>query len=176
MPTSSDHGKNTIIQWLTENKSSISKILDVGCGEGTYPTLCKDKNNLFTSAQWYGVEAWSPYIEEYSLNKKYDHIYNEDVRTFDWEKVKGFDLVIFGDILEHMSKEDAQKTVNHALENVNYVIISIPVKHMPQDAVGGNPYEIHVKDNWTNDEVLNSFPHIKKHKATKKIGVYWLEK
>jgi hypothetical protein len=46
---------------------------------------------------------------------------------------------------------------------------------MPQDAVGGNPFEIHVKDNWTHQEVLVSFPNIIKFGTTKKIGVYWIE-
>mgnify|MGYP000473908195 CR=1 FL=1 len=175
MPTSSDHGKDTILTWL-EQRDNINKIIDVGCGEGTYPTIYKEKNAVLSKAQWWGIEAWEPYIAEFELDKKYDRIFNEDVRNFDWSNVSGFDLAIFGDILEHMTKEEAQRTVDNALEYVRSVLISIPVKHMPQGAVGGNPFEIHVKDNWTHQEVLESFPHIKESRATKKIGVYWIEK
>jgi hypothetical protein len=57
------------------------------------------------------------------------------------------------------------------------VVISIPIHHCPQGAWGGNPYEIHVKDDWTHQEVMESFPGIKQFlKKTKTIGVYWIEK
>ena len=85
------------------------------------------------------------------------------------------DLVIFGDILEHMEKEQSQELVAKALKKSKLVIISIPVKHSPQGAWGGNPFEIHVKDNWTHEEVLESFPNITESVAGKKIGVYLLK-
>lgn len=175
MPYSDSRGKDTIINWLLE-KTDIKKILDVGCGCGTYPDMLKEKHNLLKNAEWVGIEAWEQYISEFNLKKKYNVLFNEDARYFDWNKVKDIDLVIFGDVLEHMTKEEAQSLVKNALQNSKYVIISIPIKHMPQDAVGGNPFEIHVKDNWTHQEVLESFPNIVKFGPPKKIGVYWLEK
>ena len=173
MPISSIHGKDTILSWLKE-KNDIKIILDVGCGEGTYPNLFKN-NGLFADSKIFGIEAWTPYISTYNLEEKYYKIFNEDVRNFDWNQVENLDLVIFGDVLEHMSKDESQQLVNAALSKTKYIIISIPIKHMPQDAVGGNPFEIHVKDNWTHQEVLVSFPNIIKFGTTKKIGVYWIE-
>lgn len=175
MPFSNDRGKKYILQWVKQ-KNDIKNIIDIGPGAGTYPVLFKNTNNLLINAKWVAVEAWKPYISEYNLEEKYDIIYNEDARTFDWNKVKDFDLAIFGDVLEHMTKEEAQSLVSVALNYCKYVIISIPIKHMPQGAEYGNPFEIHVKDNWTHDEVLASFPNIVKSMPVKKIGVYWLEK
>lgn len=174
MPSSSYQGKEQSAEWIRQH-ADIKKVLDVGCGEGTYPNLMRDKFGLLTDAEWWGVEAWLKNIKDFNLEKKYFKVLNEDVRKLDWDSLPQFDLVIFGDVLEHMSKEESQVLVNTALKHSKYVLISIPVKHMPQDAVGGNPFEIHVKDDWSHQEVLDSFPNIAISKATKKIGVYWLK-
>jgi hypothetical protein len=104
----------------------------------------------------------------------YDRIINEDARKLDWSTLPKVDLVIFGDVLEHMTKEESQMLVSQALTISKYVVISIPIVHSPQGAYGGNPFEIHVKDNWTHQEVLESFPYIIVSNGSKKIGVYWL--
>ena len=181
MPTSSKHGKTPTKQWILENKNSINRILDVGCGEGTYPKLISKggwgdlSEIILPDAEWWGFEAWQPYISQYNLENIYNHLINEDVRKYDFTQLPDFDLVIFGDVLEHMTKEEAQELVNKALDKSKFVLISIPIKHMPQGAVHGNPFEEHVKDNWTNREVLESFPNIVKYDTGSKIGVYWLE-
>ena len=173
MPTSSLQGKKEIIEWITTRKN-ISKVLDIGAGEGTYPKLFKEDKNMLVNADWWAIEAWTPYIEEYQLASLYDNILNEDVRSIDWNKLPNFDLVICGDVLEHMTKEESQEVVSKALEKTKELIISIPIVRAKQGAVGGNPFEIHVKDNWSHEEVLDSFPNIKEHATTKRIGVYLL--
>ena len=172
MPTSSKHGKAPIKVWIEENKETINQVLDVGCGQGTYPALL---SKIIPNAEWWGFEAWTPYIEQFNLEKKYNTLINHDVRKYDFTSLPNFDLVIFGDVLEHMTKEEAQDLVSKALTKSKFVLISIPIKHMPQGAVHGNPFEEHVKDNWTHKVVLESFPNIIKHDKGSKIGVYWLQ-
>jgi predicted TPR repeat methyltransferase len=176
MPTSKYKGKELIVSWIKEH-ADIHRVLDVGCGEGTYPRLLKEKFPVLADAEWWGIEVWTDYIERYDLNSLYDHILNQDARELDWSQLPEFDLVIFGDVLEHMTKEQSQALVDRALTKAKYVVISIPIHHCPQGAWGGNPYEIHVKDDWTHQEVMESFPGIKQFlKKTKTIGVYWIEK
>lgn len=172
MPTSSPSGKKQIRQWIA--KHDIKRVLDVGCGQGTYPMLLKQQYPLLATAEWWGIEAWTSYIKEFDLELLYDQIINQDARTLDWATLPQFDLVIFGDVLEHMTKEQSQDLVNQALSISKYVVISIPIVHSPQGAYGGNPFETHVKDNWTHQEVLESFPNIVDSSGAKKIGVYWL--
>jgi 2-polyprenyl-3-methyl-5-hydroxy-6-metoxy-1,4-benzoquinol methylase len=174
MPTSSKLGKIEIVEWVTDVKLQIFKVLDVGCGEGTYPKLLKHQHPILHNAEWWGIEAWEKYIREFDLPSLYDIIINEDVRNINWDNLPKFDLTIFGDVLEHMTKEESQILVTNALKFSKFVIISIPIKHSPQGAYGGNPFEVHVKDNWTHQEVLESFPNIVKSIARKKIGVYLL--
>jgi hypothetical protein len=79
-----------------------------------------------------------------------------------------------------MTKEEAIKLVENVLTNCQTLIISIPIVHMPQDEVNGNPFEVHVKDDWSHDEVMSTWaPYIKSvyRKSSKsKLAVYWLSK
>ena len=73
-----------------------------------------------------------------------------------WE----YDLVMFGDVLEHMTKEDAIALWKKISKQAKYALISIPITHFHQPMVNGNPYEKHIKEDWTSEEVLESFPGI----------------
>ena len=79
-----------------------------------------------------------------------------------------------------MTKDEAIQLVETALDHCDTMIISIPIIHMPQDAVNGNPFEIHVKDDWSHDEVMSTWqPYIKsfyKKSSKTKIAVYWLSR
>ena len=91
-----------------------------------------------------------------------------------------FSVAIAGDVLEHMTKEEAILLVNHLLDHCKTVIISIPIIHMPQGELDHNPFEVHVKDDWSHEEVVNTWAKyiIRSHRkgAKSKIGVYWLRK
>jgi predicted TPR repeat methyltransferase len=181
MPTSSKLGKKEIVEWINENKLSIHRILDLGIGSGTYSKLLS-KNNLREGMYLVGVEAWKPYISQYKLEEMYDVVVNEDVRSVDWKLLGNFDVVFAGDILEHMTKEDAVNVVSELLKYSKTIIMSIPIVYMPQDEYEGNPFEIHVKPDWSHDEVVDTWKNnitktvIGLKKDSPKIGIYWLEK
>lgn len=172
-------GKDQILNWFKNQETNINKIVDIGVGQGTYRNLLKN-NNVCLDSQWIGIEAWEPYIEEFSLRSQYDLIIHEDVRNVDWNKIGNFSVAIAGDVLEHMSKDEAITLVDKILNYCDTLIISIPIIYMPQDAVNGNPFEVHIKDDWTHDEVIATWKnYVKEHyrKSRKsKIGVYWLSK
>lgn len=174
MPSSSKKGKDIIVSWASQLEN-INLILDIGCGEGTYPILLKETNKIFLNSTWYGVEAWEPYIEEFDLTSKYDKLINRDARKLSWEEMPNFDLVICGDVLEHMTKEQSQDLIDKCLRQTRFILISIPIKRHPQDDINGNPFERHIKDDWSHAEVLNSFPCIKYSSTHNKIGVYLLD-
>lgn len=172
-------GKAETLTWF-QTHGPFKRILDIGAGSGTYINLIKIKNQVCNDAEWVGVEAWPDYIEKFDLAKKYDHIINQDVRTLDWNSMSQFDVAIAGDVLEHMTKSEAVELVEKILDHCNTLIISIPIIHMPQDAIEGNPYEVHVKDDWSHNEVMSTWPqYIQQHyrkSGKSKIGVYWLSK
>jgi len=180
MPVSSNLGKNEIVEWIKNKKQDIHRILDIGTGIGTYSILLKNAG-LRNDFELIGIEIWKPYIEKYQLQSLYDKIYNYDIRTTDWNNLGKFDLIIAGDVLEHMTKLEAENLIIKTLEYGTNTIISIPITYMPQEEFEGNPYEKHVKPDWTNEEIINTWgAYIKNYFIGKKsngvprIGVYWL--
>jgi predicted TPR repeat methyltransferase len=131
---------------------------------------------MLRSAHWTGVEVWGAYIEEYNLKDRYDYLINDDIRKLDFFKIGNFDLCFLGDVLEHMTKEESIAVVDNVLTYCKHVIISIPIVYMPQGAFENNPYEIHIKDDWSDEEVKSTFSYIKDSAAVSKIGVYYLRK
>lgn len=176
MPVSSKAGKAWSMKWIRENEHKINRVLDLGAGAGLYPKYAKQTNRMLTNAEWIGVEIWQPYIEKYGLNTLYNKVINADIREFNFEEHGEFDLCILGDVLEHMTKEESIQVVTKALEYCKRILVSIPVAHYPQGASEGNPYEVHVKDDWSDQEVKESFPNILDSTQEKKIGVYILGK
>ena len=155
--------------WTAEKIKEInpSTVLDVGAGAGVYLDIIRE--HVGHAVVVVGLEVWEPNISKFNLDKRYDKVINDDVRNvenFD------YDLVIFGDVLEHMSEEDAVKLWNKVSKQAGAAIISIPIIHYHQDAHEGNPYEIHVEEDWNPERVRNAFSHIVELKEFEVTGVY----
>jgi len=173
-------GKEQTLAWFVENQKQIQTIVDIGPGSGTYINLIKEQAGCCVDARWIGVEIWAPYIEQFRLRERYNDIINADVRTVDWTQLKP-DVVIAGDVLEHMTKPDAVKLVDQILAVAKTLIVSIPIRHMPQDEHAyENPHEAHIKDDWSHEEVMDTWGHYVKHSYRKsvksKLGVYWMSR
>jgi hypothetical protein len=174
MPFSDPAGKmwSLVVLLNLERARPIVRVLDVGPGRGVYSQFRKSWQH--SPQHWTAVEVWGPYVKEYDLVSKYDEVIVADIRYLDWSLVAPQDLVICGDVLEHMTKAEALSVVTRALEHARVVLISIPIIHMPQDEVYGNQYEAHVKDDWTHQECLASFPDIVLALEQPPVGVYLL--
>lgn len=155
-------------KWVVDTLSTldITSMLDIGAGAGIYGKLFREH---FPKAQREAVEAWEPYIAEYRLNDLYQVVHHTDVKN---HSNFNFDIVIFGDVLEHMTKSEALEIWEKTAKSAKFALISIPIVHYPQDEVFNNPYEKHVKDDWSHDEVLSSFPQIKLHATSGVVGSY----
>jgi hypothetical protein len=155
--------------WAQQKIIEISPatVLDVGAGQGTYLNLIRDGlgHNVVVDA----VEVWQPYIDQFDLINRYNKVYAIDVRNITNFK---YDLVILGDILEHMSELDAVKLWKVISSQAKYALISIPIIHYHQDAINGNPYEIHVEEDWTMDRVLEKFNGIVEYKKFDVTGTF----
>ena len=166
MPSSNPDGKELSMHWI-ETKVKPQTVLDVGAGEGTYSLLFRKHG--FVPRLLNAIEVWQPYIKEYQLLNKYKNVFNVDVREWeDWD----YDLVILGDILEHMTKDEALDLWSKISKQARYAIISIPIIDFPQGHEHDNPYEEHIKDDWTTQEVLDSFSNIVDHCSYPVVGVF----
>lgn len=175
MPTSDKQGK--FIARALIKEANPRGIWDVGPGEGTYYHLIEDYGGDFFAGNfhhWTAVEVWQPYIDQYNLREMYDCVYNEDVREVGfpyWSSPPKDNLIIFGDVLEHMPEDDARYLIIRAKKSFRYILVSIPIVHAPQGAVNGNPYEAHVK-HWTFEEMHAAMGHCMAFKGHT-IGLFW---
>ncbi len=178
MAFSSSEGKLFFRDWLIQMflKNQVRTVLDIGAGAGIYGKLIReawDEANAINQKYnfvnlegliWIGaVEIFNPYIERFELNKIYDTIHCHDVLSVaqDFGMV---DLVIFGDVLEHIHKEVAIKIWNMFREKAKFLYLSIPCKLPEKSWSEGyeqqsneweeNKYEQHLYD-WKYDEILS---------------------
>ena len=163
MPFSSDSGK-AHIQKLLE-KINPKTVLDVGAGCGTYADKFKKPKQI-----WTAIEIWPANVTKYKLAEKYDRVITMDVRT---AVIESHDVVIFGDVLEHMPKEDAKELLARARAVCKNVIVSIPLGHYPQDEYDGNPHEKHITNNWTLEDLIATFGSPTNLSIDNEIAVLW---
>ncbi len=151
MPGSSQVGNEQVLELI--GHLDIETVLDVGPGRGQWYDLL---HTFFPTATFDAIEIFEPYVERYQLLKRYRSVCIADVRDRDLEH-DPYDLVIFGDVLEHMEKVDAIWVVDNYVQQ--HAIISIPIGVCPQEPTEENPYEEHVST-WYTGDVLAAFPQI----------------
>jgi 2-polyprenyl-3-methyl-5-hydroxy-6-metoxy-1,4-benzoquinol methylase len=141
-------------------------VIDVGAGAGIYGEIVRD---IVPNSHITAIEIWEPYIKQFNLKNKYDEVINKNINEVSSLEC---DLIIFGDVLEHMYKKDAIEIWNKVSKTAKYGIISIPTVHCPQGEYDNNPYEIHLEEDWTVEDVLQSFSHIVEHQVFSITSVF----
>ena len=144
-------------------------VLDVGAGAGNWLDALRAHGY---TGNVVACEVWEPYIHDYSLDLRYTAVMRRDARDLTAADFARFDVVIFGDVLEHMTKAEAQ-TMWERAQAARHAAIAIPIVHYCQGALNGNPHEEHVKPDWSHDEVLASFPGIAESQVFTVTGAYW---
>jgi hypothetical protein len=151
MPSSTAIFKTETINYITNNFNINIKILDVGAGIGTYSNLLKPKGYKNIDC----VEIFQKYIDDYSLATKYNKIINENIINLDEELLNSYDLIIFGDIIEHISQEDSLKLFAK-IKNKTNVIVAVPFM-ASQGEHFGNVHETHLQDKLTFQNFLQNY-------------------
>lgn len=132
-------GKAWIDAWIKDNFPKGSTCLDVGACDGKWAKHLGDYLKMDA------CEAFLPNIEKHELAKKYNKVYWGDIANLEYEY---YDLIIFGDVIEHLYIGKAQKVLDYAKDRCKDLIIAVPYEY-PQDEIYGNPYEKHIQDDLT---------------------------
>ena len=140
------------VKWLIAKEiGKGAECLDVGACDGEYFNLLGD---LLTMD---AVEVWEPNIERYDLTHKYRMVYHDDIRGL---KYGDYDVIIFGDVIEHMTVDEARECIEYAKNHSSMVIVAVPYR-FKQDAIYGNPYEVHIQDDLTEDLFMQRYEGFK---------------
>ena len=116
-------------------------VVDFGAGAGKMGTICRtllgDQVHL-TAVE--GCRETVALLSESGLYNRVDHALLQD-----WlrSNTGTYDLAIFGDVLEHLTRRQAFAAVNDALKIAPNVIVNVPLRNLHQDAFEANPLEEH---------------------------------
>ncbi|MBW2121474.1 MAG: methyltransferase domain-containing protein [Deltaproteobacteria bacterium] len=137
----------TIIRFL--KKTRPSSILDVGVGNGKIGFVARDYLDVMlgqrnTRKDWRvridGIEIFSDYIQEHQ-KAVYDSIFIGDALDV-IQKLERYDVVILGDVVEHLEKERAMDLLDACASRCGYMILAMPLgRNWKQPAVYGYPSE-----------------------------------
>lgn len=163
MATSYATYKKEITDYLKSNFDKNAKILDVGAGEGTYLPFLQD---YFTNIE--AVEVFKPNIDNFHLEERYKKVYNINIIDF---KYDFYDIIIFGDVIEHLEVNDAQKVLKYALNRCKEMIVAVPYLSI-QGIEEENIYEIHKQDDLTDEIMKQRYPYLKNVYKNEKYGYY----
>ena len=138
-------GRDMIVERIA--KTPWCSVLDIGAGDGKWGKLLAEHVYKIT-----GLEVWQDSIVNNKLNSIYDGMIQMDAREFEgWD---GFDVVILGDVLEHLPYDDAVAFVERLKAKALDVYLTIPISECIQDGtVYGNPFETHLYQ-WTDKELV----------------------
>ena len=152
MAFSYDYYKKEVKDYLVSKFKGNAKVLDVGAGCGTYWNLLHDSFKTIDA-----VEVFKPNIDHYNLKSKYHKVYNIDIKQFKYDK---YDIIIFGDIIEHLDTNEAQEVLKYAYNKCKEMIVAVPYE-LEQGIEENNMYEIHKQADLTDDIMKQRYPYLK---------------
>lgn len=153
MPGSYDFFKKEVKSHLVaELKDRSTHILDVGPGYGTYGNLLKPE---FENVD--AIEVWEPYVNQFNLRSIYKNVHIGNILSFDYSK---YDYLILGDVLEHISKEDAVSLLQDITNKNKRCLVAVPYLYH-QGSHEGNDYETHLQPDLTHEVFLDRYKGMK---------------
>lgn len=132
-------------------------IIDVGAGQGKYRVLLPEYEAVDA------IEVFEPYVEQNNLRALYRNVYVSNV--VDWVDASGTwqqvddAVVIMGDVLEHLTYDDAYRVICYLCTWAREIIAVVPYEY-PQDEEDGNVHQRHLQDDLTVDVMAKAYPQL----------------
>ncbi len=137
-------GKDTVCAWVRDHFPAGAEILDVGACDGIWRQLLPE----------YTMDAVEIHGPNADRLHGYRKVFRRDVDGLPYEH---YDLILFGDVIEHMDVEKAQRVLAYARPRCRDMIVAVPFLY-PQDAFGGNPWEKHLQPDLTAEIFAARYP------------------
>lgn len=132
-------------------------VLDVGADQGKYRILLDEFPHVD------GCEIWGPSIRENELDRLYSYVYDMNIVDFVEThafRAAGYDVIIFGDVLEHISRDDAKRTLKRIYQNPRCDVVVVVPFESHQGYAKDNPYQVHLQDDLTPDLMAVEYPEL----------------
>jgi 2-polyprenyl-3-methyl-5-hydroxy-6-metoxy-1,4-benzoquinol methylase len=133
--------REEMLQFIPNN---VNRLLDVGCGEGNFVSLLKQKQKF----EAWGVEINNEIAKLASSKNIFDKIINTSVELSINELPDNyFDCVIFNDVIEHLvNPKDVLMSIKSKMTENGVLVASIPnVRYLP------NIYQLLIHKDWKYD-------------------------
>jgi hypothetical protein len=152
-----DWAGHRVREMITMKYPPDTRILDVGAGQGKYRVLLSEYEYV------YAVEVFEPYVEDNRLRDLYFNVFVEDIRDFVDNHGPSFicDLVVvMGDVLEHLTRDDAREVLAKLRQhNAEEIIVVVPYEY-PQGEEDGNVHQEHLQDDLTVELMAREYPEL----------------
>jgi hypothetical protein len=151
-----DWAGHRVREMITMKYPPDTRILDVGAGQGKYRALLPEYEYV------YAVEVFEPYVADNRLRDLYFKVFTEDIRDFVQSRDRIFLwglVVVMGDVLEHLTREDAQQVLDQLRSHVSEIIVVVPYEY-PQGEEDGNVHQEHLQDDLTVEIMAKFYPEL----------------
>ncbi|KKU59361.1 MAG: hypothetical protein UX81_C0010G0024 [Parcubacteria group bacterium GW2011_GWA2_47_12] len=127
-------------------------LLDLGAGAGKYGLMIKE---LDSSIETVAIEIEKDYIERFNLRSIYKQVWNISIYDLIHPKYfdLNFDVVMIGDVLEHLKKSDGVNLLNFLIYRCRWIIVEFPHRYL-QNSVDNYVSEAHISV-WTENDFLS---------------------
>lgn len=165
MAFSSQEGKGFFKDWLEffAKPQGWRTFMDIGCGAGAYGKIIREVFGKEVAVD--AVEIYAEYINRHGLNSIYNRVIVDDVMHA-WPMFYPYELIIVGDILEHLEKEKAIKLIECLKSKCRFIWVALPMKvegrlwsrgyNQSEGEYQENPFEKHLHE-WTYAEIQQEF-------------------
>lgn len=155
-----------MVNFIFHKFNRKTKIMDIGAGKGKYGKYLRRYYEVID-----GMEVFKEYVTAFNLEKIYNSVFSCDVKDFDFE-ANHYDVVVFGDVLEHLKTEDAQKVLKNIINAGSSIIVRVPYKY-EQEAKGDNIYEAHQQEDLSRETMNERYPYLECLIDNAEFGVYY---
>lgn len=169
MPGSYRYFDPQALSWLNDHFSPSSILLDVGPGQGKWGRYMQG------SCTMDAVEPFYPYIYQFKLREVYRRVFNTTIQQFVLQENpcegQHYDLAIFGDIIEHLSVEDAQTVLGYFHQAGTKLLVQVPYLYK-QGKLAPEDYEDHRQEDLTHELMSRRYPMLIPLIRDDAMGVY----
>ena len=148
-----------VLKYVSDKWGPQIKMLDIGAGDGKWARVLGSHVRHIDA-----VEIFEPYIERYNLKELYNNVYLENFLDFEFDH---YDLVVMGDVFEHVTQEEAFNWLTKVRSKVIDLVIIVPFEYRQDwDGVYENVYGHHHQPDLTPMNMLERYPMLRLVKWT----------